>query len=146
MVTNSKKISFLFWLYFCKCGNGLLNLGNTTNGAQQDRVVGSVAQISTILAANFEQLMLCNKQKTPNILKCNSPVKKIEQDAQKGCTVTTMRGEYFCSKYVVVTCPPPEAAKLEFSVRVVVVVLITTTFYNFLNKNSLLYLLKKITC
>lgn len=39
LVTNPKKVSFLFWLYFCKMGNGLLNLGNTTNGAQQDRYV-----------------------------------------------------------------------------------------------------------
>ncbi|MCE9600158.1 MAG: flavin monoamine oxidase family protein [Spirochaetia bacterium] len=95
------EISFLYFMHYLHCGDGFMRLADVKNGAQQDRFLGGVQQISLAMARELGKS-----------LKLKSPVRRINQ-SKTGVVVHTDRGR-FEGKFAVIAIPPILASRIEF--------------------------------
>lgn len=95
------EISMLYFLWYCKCGGGLMRLALTVGGANQDRISGGAQQIALRMA---EQL--------GSAVTLNSPVRAIVQD-ETGVTVQTDTAGWR-GRYVIVAVPPSLTLRIAF--------------------------------
>ncbi len=96
-----RDISFLYFLSYLATGGGLERLINIPGGAQQERLVGGVQQLSQRLAQQLEPRV---------VLSC--PVRAIEQNAE-WVTVRADRGAWRAQR-VVVAVPPILAGRIDY--------------------------------
>lgn len=95
------EISFLYFMHYLHCGDGFMRLADVKNGAQQDRFLGGVQQISITMARELGKSV-----------KLKSPVRRITQ-GKSSVSVHTERGR-FEAKFVVVAVPPILASRIHF--------------------------------
>jgi monoamine oxidase len=97
-----RDLSMLYFLTYLRASGGLMNLLEIENGAQERRFVGGSQTLSLRLAAELGDRV-----------RLSSPVRRIEQDAQR-VRVFTDAGAIAADR-VVVAIPPPLVARIEFS-------------------------------
>jgi len=95
------QLSFLFFLYFLRSGEGYASLSDIHGAAQQDKLDGGTQQLSNCMARDLGNRVILR-----------SPVNCIEQD-QYGVTVHSTTGAYR-AKFVVVAVPPNIAGGLKY--------------------------------
>lgn len=99
---ESSELSLLYFLHYANAGEGLMNLVEIENGAQQDRFVRGAQSVSRTMAEALGDRVILG-----------APVRRIAQDAD-GVTVHTDRGEHR-GKYVVVAVPPNMAFRIDYT-------------------------------
>lgn len=92
----STEISAIYFLHYCRSGGGLLQMRSDATGGGQHLRFKSGTQ--TLCLGLWQRL------KTGSV-QISSPVARIEQRFDSGCTVTTRDGRVFRSKKVVSTVP-----------------------------------------
>jgi monoamine oxidase len=97
------EVSTLHAAVYLKSGGHLRRLRGIDRDSQEERVVGGAASISERVAAYLSHRV-----------RLDSPVRSIAQTAD-AVAVTTRSGEVFRAARVIVTLPPPLAARLEYS-------------------------------
>jgi monoamine oxidase len=102
LTSEPRDVSFLYFLSYLRWGHGLDCLISIPKGAQQDRFIGGVQQISERMAAEL----------APHVL-LGSPAQCIEQNA-KGVTVHTTQGP-FQAQRVIVAIPPLLAGRIAYN-------------------------------
>ena len=96
---EASQLSLLHFLFYCRSGGMLDRLLGTTDGAQQDRVVGGTQRISERLAADLD-------------VRRSSPVRAVHQ-ADDGAVVTA-DGHQLAAAHVVVAVPPALTGRIDF--------------------------------
>ena len=96
------ELSMLHFLFYIHSGGNLDRLIDTTNGAQEQRVVGGTERLATELAARL---------KMP--VRLSAPVSSIVQDKTK-VEVFTNQTQAFCADAAVVAIPPHLTAGITF--------------------------------
>ncbi|MFT3729509.1 MAG: flavin monoamine oxidase family protein [Terricaulis sp.] len=96
------QVSMLALLAYSKAGGGFSSLIGTRGGAQDSYFVGGVWQLAQKMAAELGGAIMLN-----------APVTAIAQD-DAGVIVTTPATEYR-ARYVIVTAPPPLAARIQYT-------------------------------
>ena len=105
---QARDISLLWALFYFAAagdektrGQGLTLINNTTNGAQQDRIVGGSQLIWINIARELRKAVVLN-----------APVTRIAT-SRRGVTVTSAKGVYK-GKHVIVAMPPALTARIMF--------------------------------
>jgi monoamine oxidase len=88
------QVSLLYFLHYIKCAGGLERLIDTTGGAQDRKVVGSMYQVPQRLA-----------REAGSRLKLSCVVATIVQ-SEDSVVVLTRTGETYRSRYVICALPP----------------------------------------
>ena len=95
------EISLLFFYHYLRSGSGLLRMASIRGGAQQDRVVGGMQQLSLSMARQLGGAVILS-----------APVRGIEQD-EAGVTVRTDGGTH-CARFAIVAMAPPMVERIAF--------------------------------
>lgn len=98
---DSDTVSLLYFLFYVRAGRGITTLSSIRGGAQQDRLVGGVQQLSQRLADRLS-----------GHVRLDSPVLAAEQD-ERGVTVRTAAGP-LRARTLVVAVPPALAREIDF--------------------------------
>ncbi|MFT3764596.1 MAG: flavin monoamine oxidase family protein [Minicystis sp.] len=99
---ESAELSLLYFLHYANSGEGLMNLVEIENGAQQDRFVRGAQSVSLRLAEGLGDRVVLG-----------APARRISQDAE-GVTVHTDKGEYR-GRYLICAVPPNLAFRIDWS-------------------------------
>lgn len=103
--TEPRQISFLFFLHYCRGAGGLMTLLSTEGGAQQDRLLNGLHQISISMAKDLG-----------DEVKLEHVVENIVQDESSGIiSVHSKNGSIFKGKHVIIAVPPIMCSKVLFS-------------------------------
>ncbi len=100
MAAEPKDLSFLYFLYYIKAGQGIQRLTKADGGAQQDRFVTGAQTMSLKMA-----------EELAGHIELNQPASKITQDAQ-GVKITAK--QTFQAKRAVLAAPPALLAEINF--------------------------------
>lgn len=95
------EVSLLFFLHYLNSAGGLDPLTTVQNGAQQDRFVGGMQQISERMADELAERVVLN-----------APVRAIEQNSD-GVVVRTDAGDFHAS-YCIIAIPPALASRIHY--------------------------------
>lgn len=101
MSSEASDVSFLAFLSYIASAGGFAPLISTRDGAQDSLFVGSVWQIAKKMADELGSAVILD-----------APVDRIAQDGA-GVTVTS-RGRNWQARRVIVTAPPPIAARIDY--------------------------------
>ena len=99
--SESRDLSFLFFLSYLRWGNGLDRLISIPNGAQQDRFVGGAQQISERMAKELADRVVLN-----------APVHAIEQENDK--VIARTPAGPFHGRRAIVAVPPLLAGRIQY--------------------------------
>jgi monoamine oxidase len=102
LTSEPRDVSFLYFLSYLHWGQGLDRLISIPNGAQQDRFVGGMQQISDRIAAELGDRV-----------RLNTPVLAIDQ-SRESVTVRTPAGPVEAGR-VVVAIPPVLAGRIQYN-------------------------------
>ena len=98
---EARELSALYFLMYLNAGGGLLRLGETQGGAQQDRFVKGAQSLSVGLAAQLQGDVMLGR-----------PVSQIVQD-ETGIKVVT-DSEVVAGRFAIVALPPALAARIRY--------------------------------
>lgn len=101
LCTETRHVSYLYFLEYLRQGQGLDSLLSTQGGAQQDKFVGGAWQLAQRLAEPLAQNLVLD-----------TPVQAVEQTSQ-GVDVITHTATYQ-GKHLILAIPPILAAKIHF--------------------------------
>ncbi|XP_015912688.2 amine oxidase [flavin-containing] [Parasteatoda tepidariorum] len=108
ITSDPYEVSFLNMLFYTKQCGGFKRYMGTENGAQERKFKGGSQQICEKLALKI------NAYKGSQVI-TNSPVIGINQESTDYVTITTLKGETFKAKYVILACPPVVQMKIHFT-------------------------------
>lgn len=95
------EISFLYFLYYLRQGNGFMKLAEINEGAQQDRLRGGTQQLS---------IRLAERLRAPVVL--GAPVQSLTQN-ENGAGAVTGLGN-LRAKHAIVAIPPALAGRIDY--------------------------------
>lgn len=101
LAAEPSEVSLLHFLFYCASGGMLERLMNTTDGAQEQRVVGGTQVVAEAMAGELDGRM-----------RLEEAVRSIEQGAN-GVRVSTAQNSYECDA-VIVAIPPHLVSGIEF--------------------------------
>ena len=99
---EADEVSFLYWLFYLRQGDGFGTLASSSGGAQDTRFVGGTQQFAEKLAARLG-----------SDVHLNAPVARIAQD-DAGVTVTVRDGRCWHARYAILAMPPVAAAGITY--------------------------------
>ncbi len=98
-----EQLSLLHFLFYAHSGGGLMKLTEVEGGAQAERVVGGMGQVSERMAAELGERVVLE-----------TPVRAVQQDDSR-VVVTASDGRRWEARSVVMAVPPALAREVEFS-------------------------------
>ncbi|XP_071957851.1 amine oxidase [flavin-containing] B-like [Antedon mediterranea] len=102
--TEPRDLSFLYFLWYIKCGGGLLRFISTSNGGQERKMIGGSQLISQKIAERLGNRVLLS-----------NPVNKIDQSKDDIIMVTVKSGEIYQASYVISAVPQAIIGRISFN-------------------------------
>ncbi|XP_033095701.1 amine oxidase [flavin-containing] B-like isoform X2 [Anneissia japonica] len=102
--TEPCSVSFLYFLWYIKCGGGVLRFVSTTNGGQERKMIGGSQQVSQKIAEKLGARVLLS-----------NPVSKIDQTKGDVVMVTVVSGEVYQASFVISAVPQAIIGRIAFS-------------------------------
>lgn len=103
VTSEAYEASLLWFLWYVKQCGGVKRIFSVSNGGQERKFIGGSQQISERMATRLGAKVVLSK-----------PVVGVQQNGNKGATVTTLDGHKYKADYVISSVPPTLLLKIHF--------------------------------